>query len=168
MHRDDRHGGPDGADPAGAQAPAGPVAASDAPARRSLRSRLWHHSGSRFLLFSGLGFAFDITLLSLLLAFTTLPRPAAVTIAFWVTYTLNFFLNRTFSFEADGLSMRAQLIKFAPQVTADYLLTIGGTELFVRLFGVPDLVARVISALTNMILNYLAYRFWTFRGGRNT
>jgi putative flippase GtrA len=50
-------------------------------------------------------------------------------------------------------------------VTADYLLVVFGVTVLVEL-GLPLLPARVLVATTNAVLNYCAYRWWTFRDGR--
>lgn len=90
-----------------------------------------------------------------------MPLLAATTVAFTATYLLNFFLNRTFSFHAHGY-LGSQLTRFVPQVTLDYLLTLGGVSLFVW-FGLPVVLSRILAGTTNAILNYTAYRWWTFR-----
>lgn len=146
---------------------ADPVA--DPPRLAWLRDRIlrvYRHSLARFLIFSGTGFLIDVTLLFLLEVFTPLPRWAAVSIAFWITYLgFNFPMNRRFSFHADSGSASKQFVRFIPQVLADFALTVGGVEFYARVFGVSDVVARVIAGFTNLVLNYIAYRFWTFRKG---
>ena len=126
--------------------------------------RLYRHSLTRFAAVGLLGLGLDVTLLALLLRWTPVARPLAVTLAFAATYAVNFTLNRYFSFGAHG-SVRGQLLRFAPQVTADYLLTLGSVEALTGL-GLGVLVARVLAGGTNAALNYLAYRFWTFRRRR--
>jgi len=130
------------------------------PTPLTLRARLWNSSLVRFAAFGLLGLAIDLTLLALLLRFTPASRPVAITVAFLTTYAINFVLNRFFSFDAHG-PVLAQLRRFAPQVTVDYLLTLGAVELLTH-GGVPVLAARVLAGGTNATFNYLAYRFWTF------
>ncbi len=127
-------------------------------------ARVQQHSLTRFLFFSGVGFGFDLTVLVALRTWTELPLWAAVTVAFVLTYALNFLLNRWFSFHAERGEVRGQLRRFLPQVLADYLLVVFAVTLLVWL-GLPDLVARTLSAGTNAVLNYCAYRWWTFRDG---
>lgn len=133
--------------------------------RAPLAARVYRHSLTRFLAFSTFGLSFDLTVLWLLRELTTLPLLVAVTIAFVLTYVLNFFLNRHFAFDASHGQVGGQLGRFLPQVTADYLLVLFGVAALVSL-GVPELVARTISSATNAILNYTAYRWWTFRGAQ--
>ncbi|GIF47973.1 putative flippase GtrA [Asanoa ferruginea] len=125
-------------------------------------SKIYRHSLTRFLALAALGFAFDLSLLAVLHAVTPLPTAATVSIAFWVTYALNFALNRKFAFHAERQSVRGQLVRFAPQVVGDYLLTLIGVTLFGAL-GMGLVVARVASGGTNLIFNYVLYRWWTFR-----
>lgn len=126
---------------------------------------VYRHSLTRFLAFSAVGLTFDLTVLTLLDAFTPLPYQASVTIAFVLTYALNFGLNRWFAFDAAHGHVGGQLGRFLPQVTADYLLVVFGVTVLVEL-GLPLLPARVLVATTNAVLNYCAYRWWTFRDGR--
>ena len=125
-------------------------------------TRVWRHSLTRFLLFSAVGLSFDLTVLFLLLQYTAMPLWVAVTVAFALTYALNFMLNRWFAFDAAHGHAGGQLRRFLPQVLADYLLVVFAVSLLVWL-GLPDLLARTLSAATNAVLNYCAYRWWTFR-----
>jgi putative flippase GtrA len=125
-------------------------------------SRVYRHSLTRFLAFSAFGLTFDLTVLALLDFYTPLPRLASVAIAFALTYALNFALNRWFAFDAAHGHAGAQLARFLPQVGADFVLVLFGVQLLL-LTGMPLLVARVLSAFTNAVLNYCAYRWWTFR-----
>ncbi len=141
-----------------------PSAVAGAPAARqpppSRWNRIWHQTLVRFAAFGVLGLTIDVSLLALLQRYTPVSGLVAVTIAFVVTYGINFVLNRVFSFHARG-PVLAQLRRFAPQVTVDYLLTIGAVGVLTH-YGVPTLVARVLAGGTNAVFNYLAYRFWTF------
>lgn len=125
---------------------------------------VYRHSLTRFLFFSGIGLTFDLTVLALLDAYTAMPYQASVTVAFVLTYALNFCLNRWFAFDAAHGHATAQLGRFLPQVAADYVLVVFGVTVLVEL-GLPLLPARVLSAFTNAVLNYCAYRWWTFRDG---
>jgi putative flippase GtrA len=115
----------------------------------------------RFALFGVLGLAFDASLLWLLVTFTPCAQALAVTLAFAVTYLLNFFLNRRFSFAAEG-AVGAQLARFVPQVGLDYLLTLTVVETLTGC-AVTLLLARVLAGGTNAAVNYTMYRWWTFR-----
>ncbi|WP_203718633.1 GtrA family protein [Asanoa siamensis] len=117
---------------------------------------------TRFLALAALGFGFDLTLLAVLDATTPLPPAATVTIAFWLTYALNFALNRTFAFHANGHGVRGQLARFAPQVLGDYVLTVVGVTALGAL-GLGLVPARIIAGGTNLVFNYVLYRWWTFR-----
>ena len=123
--------------------------------------RVARHSFTRFAIFGLAGLAFDMAVLATLVRFTTLPTIVSVSIAFAATYAVNFALNRRYSFEAAG-HVSGQLARFAPQVTADFLLTITAVEILTSL-GIAVLVARVLAGSTNGVLNYTAYRWWTFR-----
>lgn len=132
-----------------------------------LVSRVYRHSVTRFLFFSGIGYSFDITVLLLLERADWFPLLVNVTIAFVLTYALNFFLNRYFTFDAAHRDIRGQLGRYIPQVLADYGLTLGGVWFFAEIVGLPVFAARFLAAGTNLVFNYLVYRFWTFRLRRN-
>ncbi|MET7401441.1 GtrA family protein [Dactylosporangium sp. NPDC005572] len=127
--------------------------------------RIWQHSLTRFCLLGMVGFGFDLALLALLKTVTPLPVWAAVTIAFWVTYALNFVLNRYFAFHAQDRPVGPQVLRFVAQVLGDYALTLGAVE-GLHALGVPLLVARIAAGGTNLVWNYLLYRFWTFGSPR--
>lgn len=135
--------------------------------QHGLVSRVYRHTVTRFLFFSGIGYSFDITVLLLLEWAGWFPLLANVTIAFVLTYALNFLLNRHFTFDAAHRDVRGQLGRYIPQVTVDYGLTLGGVWFFAEVVGLPVFVARFLAAGTNLIFNYLVYRFWTFRARRN-
>ncbi|BCB79652.1 hypothetical protein GCM10022251_41110 [Phytohabitans flavus] len=109
-----------------------------------------------------MGFAFDLGLLTLLHHFTSLPNAASVTIAFWVTYALNFALNRHIAFRAHERSVGPQLARFVPQVLGDYVLTLTAV-LALQAIGLNLTVARIVAGGTNLIFNYVLYRWWTFQ-----
>ena len=130
----------------------------------SRSGRVLRHSLTRFLLFSGVGLSFDLAVLFLLHRYTPLPLWLAVTVAFVLTYALNFVLNRWFAFDAAHGHAGAQLRRFLPQVLVDYLLVVFAVSVLVGL-GMPVILARTLSAATNAVLNYCAYRWWTFQDG---
>jgi putative flippase GtrA len=123
------------------------------------------HSLTRFLALAALGFGVDLTLLAILHRFTPLPPAAVVSIAFWLTYALNFVLNRRFSFHAERGPVGRQLLRFLPQVLIDFVLTLSGVLAFQAL-GLALPVARILAAGTTLVLNYALYRWWTFRVSR--
>lgn len=145
-------------------ADAGPDAVEEPSTWQHRLLRVYRSSITRFAAFGALGLAIDLTILMLLRVFTPLPLQAAVIIAFALTYLINFFLNRRYAFHA-GHGVSRQLTRFIPQVTADYLLTALGVG-FLTSLGMPTFTARILSASTNAVLNYVAYRYWTFRPTR--
>jgi putative flippase GtrA len=130
---------------------------------RGVLSRAARHSLARYLGLAGLGFGVDVTLLALLHRFTPLPSAAVVSIAFWLTYALNFVLNRRLAFHAERGPVGRQLARFLPQVIVDFVLTLTAVLAFQSL-GLALPVARLLAAGANLALNYVLYRWWTFRG----
>jgi putative flippase GtrA len=123
------------------------------------------HSLIRFGLVGFLGLGFDVTLLALLVQFTPLHRWSAIAPAFVVTYLLNFVLNRRFAFavhDAPPGPIGRQIVRFLPQLALDLALTLASVRLLTAI-GLPLLVARVLAGGSNAAVNYIAYRWWTFR-----
>jgi putative flippase GtrA len=142
------------------------VDAPERPVRHEPRWRRWasvlrHHPLPRYLVFAGLGFLVDLSLLALLHHYTSLPSAATVTIAFWLTYTLNFALNRRLAFHAGDRSLKRQLVRFLPQVVGDFVLTLTAV-VALQEAGLGLTLARVVAGGTNLIFNYILYRWWTF------
>lgn len=138
-----------------------------APVRRERhwRGRLAsvaRHSLPRYLALAALGFGVDLTLLWTLHRFTDLPAFAVVSIAFWLTYALNFALNRRLSFHATDGPLGRQVLRFLPQVLADFVLTLTAV-LALRAIGLPLTVSRIAAGATNLAFNYVLFRWWTFR-----
>lgn len=123
------------------------------------------HTLTRYLALSAVGFAVDLGLLTIMHRCTTMPGAAVVSIAFWLTYALNFFLNRRLAFDAAGGPIGRQLVRFLPQVLGDFALTLTSV-LGLQAIGVDLTVARVIAGATNLTFNYVLYRWWTFRRQR--
>jgi putative flippase GtrA len=98
----------------------------------------------------------------LLHRFTPLPNAVSVTLAFWVTYALNFALNRHIAFRAHGHAAGPQVARFLPQVLGDYVLTLTAV-LALQAIGLNLTVARIAAGGTNLAFNYVLYRWWTFR-----
>jgi len=143
-----------------------PGAGAPGPFRRRL-GRLARHSFTRFAVVGAVGYSFDVTLLLGLTTWGALPWSANVTIAFWVTYALNFVLNRRFAFHAEHTGdLRTQILRYLPQASVDYLLTLGGVKLFADELHLPLVEARLLAGGTNAVFNYTVYRWWTFRRTR--
>lgn len=126
-------------------------------------SRPIRHSTVRFALVGAAGYALDVTILALLTWHGGLSRPVNVSIAFWVTYAVNFVLHRRLTFGAHTAAVGGQLVRYLPQVLADYALTLGAVEVLTAL-GLGLVEARLVAGGTNAVLNYCVYRWWTFRG----
>jgi putative flippase GtrA len=126
--------------------------------------RVYRHSLTRFAAFGALGLAVDLTLLALLHRVTPWPVAVCVTLAFAVTYAMNFALNRRFAFASHG-EVSTEAARFLPQVGLDYLLTVAAVETMTSL-GLGLLAARFLAGGTNATFNYCAYRWWTFRRER--
>jgi putative flippase GtrA len=61
--------------------------------------------------------------------------------------------------------LRDQLLRFLPQVSLDLVLTLTAVQLLTGL-GVQLLPARVLAGGSNATINYVMYRWWTFRPSR--
>lgn len=121
---------------------------------------------SHFFGFMGVGilsFAVDAGTLSLLHGLAGCPLPVAVTVAYVLSFGVNFTLNRVGVFRADG-GPAGQVGRYAVLCLVNYLATLvlvtGLTAV-----GTHYLVAKTVATGLLVIVNYLVCRAWVFSAG---
>jgi putative flippase GtrA len=139
------------------------IEAPVAPATRSRLQRLAGRQIVRFLAASAVGFSFDVGLLVLLRTVAGWPLPVATSVAFAVTFVLNFGLNRA-AFRAQGM-VGPELLRYAVLVAVSWLVTVGVTSGLAAM-GTPYVVAKVAATMVIAVLNYAGYRWFVFRARR--
>jgi putative flippase GtrA len=118
------------------------------------------HSGVRFLVVGGLSLATDTGALFVLHGVLKIWLPVATALAYAVAFVVNFGLNRTWAFGADG-ALGRQLWRYLALVAVNLVLTVGIVQGLVWA-GLGYLVAKVATALVLAVANYLVSRKWIF------
>jgi putative flippase GtrA len=89
------------------------------------------------------------------------PLWLATTAGFWLSFAVNFYANKYFTFSAPA-NGRGQLVRYAVLVAANYVCNLAVVTGLVAL-GAPAVVAKVIAVAVLSIVNFFAYRQWVFR-----
>ena len=139
-----------------------------APEVRGARAALaWLHARLpartlRFLAVGAVSFLLDITLLYLFHGVVRLDLAAATLIAFCVTLVFNFLGQGRWVFGAlDRAHVR--LVRYLVMVAVNTGITVG-VVVGLTMAGMFYLLAKVVAAAIVAAMNYVAYRFWVFRG----
>ncbi|MEV0698353.1 GtrA family protein [Saccharopolyspora sp. NPDC050389] len=114
-----------------------------------------------FLILGGFTFLIDLGILAALRAWTALPLPIAVTVAYVFAFGLNFVLNRTVNFRSHA-PVGGQVLRYAVVIACDYGLTMGVTT-GVSALGVDFRLARMLAGACVAAFTYTASRWWVFR-----
>jgi putative flippase GtrA len=115
-------------------------------------------------LLGGFTFLIDLSLLAALRAWTALPLPVEVTIAYVVAFSLNFVLNRTMNFRSHS-PIGSQASRYTIVVSCDYALTPGVTTGLSAL-GADFRLARLAVGACVATFTYTASRWWVFGDSR--
>jgi putative flippase GtrA len=84
-------------------------------------------------------------------------------IAFTMVVTWSFFWNKRWTFGDRSPRSHTQYVKFVIITLVGLGLSESALLIGVRMFGVPDLVAKVFAAPLVVLWNFTAYRYWAFR-----
>jgi putative flippase GtrA len=105
--------------------------------------------------------------------FTILGRSVpATSVAFLVSNTISFFLNKHWAFKDAGADVARQYVVFFLFTAVGLGLIVGQFALYripLRRYGVAGHYAAYLASIPLVVLwNFTAYRRWTFRGARST
>ncbi|HUH18460.1 GtrA family protein [Albibacterium sp.] len=79
---------------------------------------------------------------------------------------VNFMINRYWTYQADKIEVKGQLLKFIAVVIGSILLKSSGTYLFTNWLKVDYKISRVITdILVSLGFNYTLQTYWVFRKG---
>lgn len=122
---------------------------------------LYKHSFMRYLLIGGSTFALDILMLFTLHAKLDVKIAAATSIAYWVSITYNFLLNRYWTF---SISEKEDLQK---HITSYFLLLVINyffTVVFVSFFShhMSYILAKALAVIIQMTWTYYLYKNYIF------
>jgi putative flippase GtrA len=144
-----------GADPlvvASDEAPGQQPAAAPPSTARSL---------PRFLIIGVLSFILDAGTLFLTHGLLHVWLPLATTLAYAVAFTVNFGLNRLWTFGSTA-ALTGQATRYAVLIGVNYLITLLMVN-GIAAIGISYLLAKVMATAVIAGINYVAYRNWVFR-----
>lgn len=79
---------------------------------------------------------------------------------------VNFMINRYWTYQADKIEVKGQLLKFIAVVIGSILLKSSGTYLFTNWLKIDYKISRVITdILVSLGFNYTLQTYWVFRKG---
>jgi putative flippase GtrA len=115
----------------------------------------------RFLIIGVFSFVVDAGTLFLTHGLLHMWLPLATTLAYAVAFTVNFGLNRLWTFGSTA-ALKGQATRYAALIGLNYLITL----LIVNglaAAGLSYLIAKVLSTAVIAGINYFVYRNWVFR-----
>lgn len=83
-----------------------------------------------------------------------------------VSFALNFFVNRRWTFQAHCAPLGPQAIRFATVATLATLANVAIVHVLVETGGLPALGAEALAVVAATPVSYLGNRLWTFHGSR--
>ena len=117
-----------------------------------------------YIVIGALAVGVDFGTLAFLLR-THIAVALAVSIAFFASVVVHFTLNKYYNFRNFDRPVHQQARTYLLVATIVWLFTLGWVEFFVRYFGTPVLVAKVLNMPVTVVIGYLATRFLTFGPG---
>jgi putative flippase GtrA len=79
---------------------------------------------------------------------------------------VNFFINRKWTYRADKVEVKGQLLKFVVVVIGSVLLKSAGTYFFTNWLRIDYKISRVVTdILVSLGFNYTLQTYWVFRKG---
>ena len=115
----------------------------------------------RFLIIGVLSFIVDAGTLFLTHGVLKIWLPLATTLAYGLSFVVNFGLNRRWAFGSTG-ALTGQAARYIALVGVNFLITLAMVNGIAAL-GVSYLLAKVLATAVIAGVNYLAYRNWIFR-----
>lgn len=115
----------------------------------------------RFLIIGVLSFIVDTGTLFLTHGLLHMWLPLATTLAYATAFTVNFTLNRLWTFGSTA-ALTGQAARYIALTGVNYLITLLMVDGIAAL-GVSYLLAKVLSTAVIAGINYVAYRNWVFR-----
>ena len=115
----------------------------------------------RFLIIGVLSFIVDAGTLFVTHGLLTMWLPLATTLAYALSFVVNFGLNRRWAFGSTG-ALTGQVPRYIALVAVNFVITLVMVNGIAAL-GVSYLLAKVLATAVIAGINYLAYRNWIFR-----
>jgi putative flippase GtrA len=142
------------------------VASDEAPEQQPTAAPSTARSLPRFLIIGVLSFILDAGTLFLTHGLLHMWLPLATTLAYAVAFTVNFSLNRLWTF-GSTTALTGQATRYAVLIGVNYLITLVMVNGLAAI-GISYLLAKVMATAVIAGINYVAYRNWVFRQPRSS
>jgi putative flippase GtrA len=77
---------------------------------------------------------------------------------------VNFTINRKWTFQAENMRIKGQLLKFSMVVLGSIFLKSGGTYLFTTWLNIDYKISRIVTdIIVSLGFNYTLQHYWVFR-----
>ena len=122
---------------------------------------LYRHHFVRYLLVGGTTFVIDFGLLFMLHGKLSLNLAASTSVAYWISISYNFLLNRYWTFDVrEKESLLRHITAYFTLLMANYLFTV----VFVSIVGthINYVIAKALAVAIQMIWTYPAYKRFIF------
>jgi putative flippase GtrA len=123
---------------------------------------LWTHSLPRFLASGVLSVVIDMGLLYALHGVFDVWLPLATFLATALSFTVNFTMNRLWSFGSTEAPVGGQMVRYLVLAGLNWVLTVLLVSGLVWV-GLFYMLAKLLTVVLNAVVNYFAYRLWVFR-----
>lgn len=128
---------------------------------KTLTLFLYRHSLIRYLAVGGTTFLLDFGILFVLHGLWELNLGASASVAYWVSISYNFILNRYWTFDAhEKESLKRHITGYMMLLVANYLFTVT----FVSIVGahINYMIAKALAVAIQMIWTYYVYKRYIF------
>lgn len=116
----------------------------------------------KFITVGALNTLLDFGGFSLLFWFFGLNKYLSQTISFGLSVLNSYIFNRIWTFKAKNIEKQTSILKMYVVNGTAFFLTLGGLKFFSDLFGMHELLAKILTAIPITIFNFLSTKFWVF------
>lgn len=122
---------------------------------------LYRHHFIRYLLVGGTTFVIDFGILFSLHGLLKLNLAASTSVAYWISISYNFILNRYWTFDSrEKESLKRHLTIYFALLVFNYLFTV--TVVSVLGAHINYVIAKAIAVATSMTWTYVVYKNYIF------
>jgi putative flippase GtrA len=128
---------------------------------KELSLYLYRHHFVRYLLVGGTTFILDFGILYILHGMFKLNLAASTSVAYWISISYNFALNRYWTFDArEKESLKRHLTTYFALLIFNYLFTVT----FVSIVGdhISYVIAKALAVVISMSWTYFIYKNYIF------
>lgn len=131
---------------------------------KKIFARAWHlrHEFTKYFIIGFSSFLLDVGSLYILKNHIDLKPYIAVMINQPLILLYIFFLNKHWSFKADGFT-RKQMMRFLCVAGMNYIISAAWMWTFNEKFGLQYIIARTLNVIVAVGWNFMLYKYWVYR-----